>query len=88
MTDTIRAALDAARAKVLWCMHVLGPDDLHAARSYDDAQRMVDDLTAHLVARGYIGGDVFILPIVAVWPYSAQQHAAAVEAAAKEARDA
>lgn len=75
------ALLDAARSQVLWCMHVLGIDEVHAAASYDDAQRMVDDMTAALADRGLLGGDVMLLPIVAPWPHSAESHASAVQRA-------
>lgn len=68
--------LKAQRANILWCMHVIGPDDLHAARDYDDAARMVAELLAALAADGR--SDVTCLPTVAVWPWGAEAHSRAL----------
>jgi hypothetical protein len=66
----------AQRAKLLWCVHVLGPDDLYAAPSYEAAEKHVEELTAALFTERTAKLDVLCLPIVAMWPYSPETHAA------------
>lgn len=78
MTGEVQAALTRDRAKILWCVHVLGPDELHAMPSYDAAEQNVRDLIATLYTPKMIALDVMCLPIVAPWPYSADAHRAEV----------
>ncbi len=70
---TIQEAIDKHRAKVLWCVHVLGPDDLHAMPDYATAEKNVADLIAALMPKS-AELDVLCLPIVAVWPWSKEAH--------------
>lgn len=62
------------RAKVLWCVHVLGPDELHAMPDYATAEKNVADLIAALYTPRTAGLDVLCLPIVAPWPWTAEAH--------------
>jgi hypothetical protein len=70
--------LAAQRAKLLWCVHVLGPDDLHAMPSYEAAEKNVEELIAALFTERTAKLDVLCLPIVAHWPYGAKSHAEAL----------
>ena len=71
--------LAAQRAKVLWCVHVLGPDDLLAMPSYDAAERHAAELIAALYTERTAKLDVLCLPIVATWPGSAETHRMALK---------
>lgn len=75
VTDEVVDYLGTQRSMILWCMHVLGPDDLHAASSHAAAEKMVNDMI-DLLQRDVPTGDALCLPIVAPWPYSAKQHTA------------
>ena len=59
-------------ADELWCLHVLGPDDLHPAPSKEAAERAAEHLSR------YYGGKQMDPPIsfeAKLWPYSAESHA-------------
>lgn len=66
--------LTGQRAKVRWCVHVLGPDEVHAMPSYDVAAKNVDDLIVALFTERTAALDVLCLPVVAVWPHSDASH--------------
>lgn len=70
--------LAKARAKVLWCVHILGPDDLIPAASYEAAEKHATELSDFMHGPDVPDLDVLCLPIVAVWPYSAEAHRAAL----------
>lgn len=65
----------------LWCVHAIGPDDIHAAPDFATAQtwavnqnQMMDEYTK---ARG-MENDPHWVPVrcvVALWPWSAASHA-------------
>lgn len=71
--------LTAQRAKMLWCVHVLGPDELHAMPSYEAAEKNVEELIAYLFTERASKLNVLCLPVVATWPYSAEEHRKALE---------
>lgn len=72
-----KSALNASKGESspdLWCVHILGPDDLHAAPSRAYAEVAADlhnrrfaDLSAKL--------DVVCKAVAAPWPYSRESHA-------------
>lgn len=66
--------LAAQRAKILWCTHVLGPDDVHAMPDYETAAKNVEGLIAALFTERSAKLDVLCLPIVAPWPHSPEAH--------------
>ena len=66
--------LAAQRDKILWCVRVLGPDELHAMPSYDVAEQNVAELVAVLFTERTAALDVLCLPVVAAWPYSPKAH--------------
>lgn len=71
-------------AAVLWCCHIRGPDDVHAAPDYETALKWADTVNA-LNWRAGNGGvktpdpvsfeDCLLKAVPAVWPHSAQSHA-------------
>lgn len=70
------------RAKLRWCVHILGPDELVAKESYEAAEKHASELTDFLFSSDK--PDVLCLPIVAMWPWSdaAHQDALAADATA------
>lgn len=71
--------LEAQRAKILWCVHVLGPDELHAMPNYEVAEQHAAKLIEAIYNERTAALDVLCLPIVAPWPHSAKTHAKALE---------
>lgn len=63
------------RGLVLWCMHILGMDEVHAARDYDHACEMVADLSSSVFGKLPPSDDILVLPIVAPWPWDREAHA-------------
>lgn len=78
MTKEDRLTRD--RAKILWCVHVLGPDDLIAKASYDEAEKHATELRDFMYGPAMPFGEFapMCLPIVAMWPYSVDAHAKAL----------
>lgn len=76
-----RAWLAEQSAKILWCVHVIGPDDLHAAPDFEAAVRMAAELSGALAP--HLSTDISCLPVVAVWPWSAKAHAESLAKAKK-----
>jgi hypothetical protein len=64
---------------ILWCCHVRGPDDVHAAPDYETALKWSDSLTVRDREMVDAGECVPLLPflnaVLAVWPHSAESHA-------------
>lgn len=72
--------LSRQRAKILWCVHILGPDEMVAKESYEAAEKHARELTDALYESTPLTGDILCLPIVAVWPWSADAHRTALAA--------
>ncbi len=72
----------AARQPVgepLWCMHILGPDDVHAAPSKAHAEKAAAALNAfHAAREEQSEHDPKVEAVVAPWPHSAESHAESV----------
>lgn len=64
-------------APELWCMHVLGPDDVHPAPSKAAAEAAAERFNAHF---GPIAAEkeVMCKAVVALWPHSPESHAASL----------
>lgn len=60
-------------ANELWCVHVLGPDDMHPAPSKEEAERAVAALSE------YRRDDPHISFEAIPWPYSETSHVADVK---------
>jgi hypothetical protein len=59
---------------MLWCVHVLGPDDVHAAPSYEeaDARAREFNMLAHV---GGTSEHILCFAYAAPWPHGADGHA-------------
>ena len=78
--DRLRAENARLReVQLLWCCHVRGPDEVHAARDYDHARKMADDMTLSLMAHRQKNPPHEYDPIITfapmLWPWSAAAHA-------------
>jgi hypothetical protein len=69
-------------ADILWCCHVRGPDDVHAAPDYATALKWSDSIAeldrkmATEDGKGAFGiCTPFMNAVPAVWPHSAESHA-------------
>lgn len=69
-------------ADILWCCHVRGPDDVHAAPDYETALKWAD-MTNAVNWRGLKGtikppasyDDCLLKAVPAIWPWSPEAHA-------------
>ena len=61
-------------AESLWCLHVVGPDDIFAMPSRDEAVRQAIALRAAIAEAVTVTG-VHCEPQAIEWPFSAQAHA-------------
>lgn len=52
---------------ILWCCHIRGPDDVHAAPDYETALKWADMVNAY--------GDCLPGAVPAIWPWSDEAHA-------------
>ncbi len=63
----------------LWCLHVLGPDDVHPAPSKEEAERAAAFMTKYyqdwMETRGEHPMDPHISFEAAPWPHSPESHA-------------
>jgi hypothetical protein len=73
------------RDDILWCCHIRGPDDVHAAPDYETALKWAD-MTNAINWRGKGGkikpvasyDDCLLKAVPALWPWSAELHAEAL----------
>ncbi len=70
-----RGKRHVAEAAVLWCLHILGPDDVHPAPSKAHAEKAAALFNAHFD----VIGDMEVSAVVEPWPHSADSHAADVD---------
>lgn len=54
-------------AKILWCMHARGPDELTPAKNYKEAVAMCDEII-------YGAKLELVRPAPMIWPYPAEAH--------------
>jgi len=63
----------------LWCVHILGPDDLYAAPSKAEAERAVGHMKSFWEKRHADEAALGMVRFeVAPWPYSPESHAKGV----------
>lgn len=66
---------------ILWCCHVRGPDDVHAAPDYETALKwadIVNEIDYRFLREGTFGTSALVPMMCAVpapWPWSAEAHA-------------
>jgi len=71
---TTAERIEANANMVLWCVHVLGPDDVIAAPSHDAAATHAHELNKALFSRRG-PDDVLCFAYAAPWPHSKDAHA-------------
>lgn len=67
--------MEANANRVLWCVHVIGPDDVYAAPSHAAAVEQAGKLNQALWSRPNVPDDVTCFAFADTWPWSAEQHA-------------
>ncbi len=71
--------IEANANLALWCVHILGPDDVLAAPSHDAAAVHAHELNKALHGRVTTPDDVLCFAYAAPWPHSREDHAEAVK---------
>jgi hypothetical protein len=76
----VEGAADASPTTFLWCCHIRGPDDIHAAPDYATALQwadMVNEIDERLMRSGRFAGPLepLMRAVPAPWPWSAAAHA-------------
>lgn len=64
---------------VLWCVHVLGPDDVMAAPSHNSAAITAHEMNKAFHGRVTTAADVLCFAYAAPWPHTPEDHAQAVK---------
>lgn len=62
----------------LWCVHVIGPDELHACATAGDAIVWAHELNGcmrHHMDRDWTSHSVISWAVPTIWPYDAASHA-------------
>lgn len=67
--------IEANANLTLWCVHVLGSDDVMAAPSHDAAATHAHELNKAVHGRSSTPGDVLCFAYAAPWPHSPESHA-------------
>lgn len=78
---TLADKIDRNANMMLWCVHVLGPDDILAAPGYAEADAYAKSLNAMLHGREGAPEDVLVFAYAAPWPQgrTGEQHASDLE---------
>ena len=76
---TLGEKIEANANLTLWCVHVLGSDDVHAAPSHDAAAVHAHEMNKALHGRVRAPDDVLCFAYAAPWPYSPEEHAESVK---------
>ena len=82
MTTEERMEANANRA--LWCVHVIGPDDVYAEPSHAAAIASAEKLNLSLWSRDNAPDDVICYAYADVWPWSAERHASDMKRRAED----
>jgi hypothetical protein len=69
--------LSAASAGFLWCVHVVGPDEVHPVRSYAEAVTQAAKVNASTIETSEETG-VAVVAVPAVWPHDSVSHRAEI----------
>lgn len=72
--------IEANANLVKWCVHVLGSDDVIPAPSHDAAVVRAREMNKAVHSRAGSSDDVLCFAYAAPWPYSDDEHAAAIAA--------
>lgn len=78
IAEILKAGMELAQAHPpLWCLHIIGPDDVYPAPSKEHAEMAVAAYTAILAQDSERTG-IRIECVAAPWPHSAESHAKGV----------
>lgn len=72
---TLNERIEANADLTLWCVHVLGPDDVYAAPSHDAAVVHARWLNQAVHGRNSTPRDILAFAYAAPWPHSKESHA-------------
>jgi hypothetical protein len=72
---TLNEKIEANADLVLWCVHILGPDDVLAAPNHDAAVIHARVLNQSLHRRVNTPNDILCFAYAAPWPHSKESHA-------------
>lgn len=81
---TVEERIETNANRALWCVHVIGPDDLYAESSHASAVAHADKLNRAVWGHDNAPADVTCFAYADTWPYSAEQHAEAMTKQAEE----
>lgn len=76
---TLAEKIEANANLTLWCVHILGPDDVIAAPSHEAAAVHARELNKAVHGRRSSPDDILCFAYAAPWPYSREDHAEAVK---------
>lgn len=76
---TLAEKIEANANLMLWCVHILGPDDVLAAPSHDAAMVHARELNKALHGKASAPADILCFAYAAPWPHSRDDHAEAVK---------
>lgn len=71
--------MEANADRVLWCVHVLGPDDLYAESSHAAAVVHANKLNRSIWSQEKSPDDVLCFAYADMWPWSDEAHALAMK---------
>ena len=66
---------------ILWCVHIIGPDDLHAHPTFEAAEVHAIALNTAIRSQEEKAPalkEITCRAVVAIWPWSPEAHAAAI----------
>ena len=81
---TLNEKIEANADLTLWCVHILGPDDVLAAPSHDAAVIHARELNKAVHGRANVPNDILCFAYAAPWPHSRDGHAEAVKSWLKD----
>lgn len=81
---TVEERMEANANRVLWCVHVIGPDDLYAEPSHASAVANAEKLNRSVWARDDAPADVTCFAYADTWPWGSDAHADAMKNQAEE----
>jgi len=76
---TLSEKIEANADLALWCVHILGPDDVLAAPSHEAASIHARELNKSLHSRLQAPNDILCFAYPAPWPHSPEAHAEALK---------
>lgn len=71
---TTEERMEANANHMLWCVHVMGPDDVYAEATHASAVASATKLNNALWSRPDAPDDVICFAYADIWPWSADEH--------------